>query len=118
MTAKIQEAKLDYSFNNTPNTNNQLFTDVTDTLGIRYQQKEFDFPDFNIQKLLPHKLSEYGPGIATGDIDGNGLEDMVCGGSFGYSSSILMQQKDGRFTVKDLIPKATPQTKPTEDLGL
>ena len=118
ITARIQDAKLDYSFNHTSNSGNQLFTDVTDTLGIKYVQKEIDFPDFNIQKLLPHKLSEYGPGMAVGDIDKNGLDDIICGGSFSYSPTMLLQQADGKFISKDLMPDANAKTKQSEDMGL
>jgi hypothetical protein len=118
ITAKIQDAKLDYSFSNNLNVVNQLFTDVTDTLGIHYVQKEIDFPDFNIQKLLPHKLSEYGPGMAVGDIDKNGLDDIICGGSFSYSPTMLLQQTDGKFISKDLMPDANNKTKPSEDMGV
>jgi len=41
---------------------------VTRSLGINYKHKEDDFVDFTIQKLLPHKLSEYTPGLAVGDV--------------------------------------------------
>ena len=34
--------------------------------------KEDDYIDFNVQKLLPHKLSGYNPGLAAGDINGDG----------------------------------------------
>jgi hypothetical protein len=35
--------------------------------------REKDFIDFDRERLIPHKLSQYGPGLAAGDIDGNGL---------------------------------------------
>jgi hypothetical protein len=42
-------------------------------LGINYLHQEKDAIDYNIQPTLPHKLSQYGPCIAVGDIDNNGL---------------------------------------------
>ena len=112
----IKDATLPDSFE-TPRLQT-VFADLTDTLNIPYVHKEIDFPDFTVQKLLPHKLSEYGPGMAVGDVDNNGLDDIICGGSFSYSPTILLQQKNGKFVPKDLLPGATNQTKPSEDLGL
>ncbi len=64
--------------------------------------KEPDFIDFNIQNLLPHKFSEYCPALATGDIDGNGLDDMVVGGNNLNPAQLLLQQKEGNFVQKNL----------------
>ncbi|MBC7828157.1 MAG: VCBS repeat-containing protein [Chitinophagaceae bacterium] len=117
ITADIKNALLSYSFDRSPN-NNTLFEDVTEEVNIDYQQQEIDFADFNIQKLLPHKLSEYGPGLAVGDIDGDGLDDIICGGSYGYSASVFLQQADGKFITSAVIPDANPKSKPWEDLGV
>jgi len=82
----------------------QLFVDITDSLAIDYVHEESDFIDFNIQKLLPHKLSEYGPGLAVADLDGNGLDDIIATGSFPNGAKILYQQTDGRFKKDSLVP--------------
>ena len=95
---------------------NNLFKEVTDSVGINYVHKQTDFVDFNIQKLLPHKLSEYGPALAVGDIDGNGLDDMIVGGAAGYSAQFFLQQPDNRFLQKALLPNTTG--KPTDDMGI
>jgi enediyne biosynthesis protein E4 len=118
ITADIKDAALAYSFADIVSVANPVFTDMTDSLQIPYQHKEIDFPDFNIQKLLPHKLSEYGPGLAVGDVDKNGLDDLVCGGSFSYSPTLLLQQRDGSFISKEIMPAASNKTKPSEDMGL
>ena len=49
-------------------------------MDIDFKPVETDFSDYNIQSTLPHKLSQYGPGIAVGDIDSNGFEDFYLGG--------------------------------------
>jgi enediyne biosynthesis protein E4 len=118
ITVKQKEANLAFSFVEPERTQLATFTDVTDSLGLSYQQQEIDFPDFNIQKLIPHKFSEYGPGLAVGDIDGNGFDDLVCGGSYSYSATLLLQQANGRYITKELIPGANDQNKRCEDLGL
>ncbi len=118
LKADYKNAVLPYSFEQVIIVDNTLFMDITDSLNIPFKQEELDFSDFNIQKLLPHKLSEYGPGMAVGDVDGNGLDDIAIGGSYSFSAKIIMQQANGKFTVKDLIPGADKLNKPWEDMGL
>jgi len=52
-----------------------LFDNVAGTYGIHFKPQEKDVIDYNIQPAIPHKLSQYGPGIAVGDVDKNGYED-------------------------------------------
>src|SRR5205085_3711543 len=82
-----------------------LFTDISDSLGIDYVHKEADFIDFNVQKLLPHKLSEYGPGVSVADLDGNGFDDLVVSGSYPYQAKIFYQQPDGQFKKDSILPE-------------
>ncbi len=81
-----------------------LFTDVTGGMDINFKHKDYDFIDFNIQTLLPHKFTEYSPALAAGDIDGNGLADLVVGGEGRNHAQLLLQESNGRFTQKDLLP--------------
>jgi hypothetical protein len=97
---------------------NTLFTEVTASLGIKYVHTQNDFIDFNNQKLLPHKFSEYAPSMAVGDLDGNGIDDIILGGSLNNSAQILLQQKNGSFVQKALLPKLGFNAKPTMDEGL
>jgi hypothetical protein len=70
--------------------------------GLEFQHTEFDYIDFDVQLLLPHKLSEYGPPMAAGDVDGNGYDDLFIGGSQFNESYFFLQQPDGRFLKKTL----------------
>ncbi|HEV2352705.1 MAG TPA: CRTAC1 family protein, partial [Puia sp.] len=69
-----------------------MFREITDSLGLHFKQEQRDYIDFNVQKMLPHKFSEYGPSIAVGDVDGNGLDDMIVGGAEGQSAQIFLQE--------------------------
>ncbi|WP_461108096.1 VCBS repeat-containing protein [Spirosoma koreense] len=93
-------------------TTKPLLQDVTAALGIDYRHEETDIIDFNLQKTLLHKLTEYGPALAVGDVNGDGLMDMVVGGSANYPAEVLLQQPTGRFVLKAL------PTKLSEDAGL
>jgi len=95
-----------------------IFKDVTSLTGIKYTDKETDFVDFNIQKLLPHKLSEYGPAMASADIDGNGLDDFIAGGSSQNSAQIFLQRSDGTFSQKSLLADNKLSSKKADDMGI
>ncbi len=83
---------------------NALFKETTSETGIDYKNREGDFVDFNIQKLLPHKLSEYYPALAAADIDGNGYDDIIVGGSSYNHAQLFLQQSNGKFIQKDILP--------------
>jgi hypothetical protein len=95
-----------------------LFKEITRAAKIHFVQQETDFVDFNIQKLLPHKFSEYGPALAAGDIDGNSLDDFVCGGSCYNSAQLFLQNRDGTFIRKPLLPDALLPGKTWDDAGI
>ncbi len=97
---------------------NALFREVTGAVNVNYTQREKDFVDFNIQKLLPHKFSEYGPALAAGDMDGNSLDDFICGGSANESAQLFLQQPDGKFRQKSLLSPVQTRLKNWDDAGI
>ncbi len=76
-----------------------IFTNASARYGIKYKPQERDFVDYNIQPTIPHKLSQYGPGIAVGDIDNNGFDDFYIGGTSGNPGVFFMQGGSGKFTL-------------------
>ncbi|GEO09597.1 hypothetical protein SAE01_20930 [Segetibacter aerophilus] len=118
ITVDIKNAIKADSFTNPVFATNMLFTDISGQLGIPYKDSSKDFIDFNIQKLLPHKFTEYGPALAVGDINGDGLEDMVVGGPSGISPTMLLQQSNGLFKKKAIFPFANNISKQWKDIGI
>lgn len=97
--------------------NDNLFTDVTSKLGVTYRNNDMDFIDFNEQRLLPHKLSDYGPALVAGDIDGNGTDDIVVCGTGDFPPAVLLQETDGKFTRKPLPQPSGKDIRRPESLG-
>src|SRR5690606_6503697 len=60
--------------------------------------------------------SQNGPGIAVGDVDGNGLDDFYISGSAGEEGVFFLQQENGQFsTSTELIKETYPGQ---EELGV
>jgi hypothetical protein len=104
LTVNIANAKEVYSWDQPKIAGKTLFKEQTRAKNINYADNDYDFSDFDIQKLLPHKLSEYGPALAVGDIDGNGLDDIVIGGNSMNAAQVFLQQANGTFIQRALFP--------------
>ncbi len=118
VNADIKNANLTYSSSQQTFAPNTIFKDFTSDVDIHFTHKQKDFIDFDIQRLLPHKFSEYGPALTVGDIDGNGFDDFIVGGSAFNSATIFLQQANGKFIQKSLMPDSVIKNKPGNDLGI
>jgi hypothetical protein len=102
-----------------PNINDHekpLFLESTQKYNLSYFHKDKSYNDFSRQFLLPHKHSQQGPGIAVGDINGDGLDDFFVGGSYNYSGRLFYQMNDSKFRIVPLIDHDDKQK--SEDTGV
>lgn len=98
----VQTAGLEFPF--IIESRDPVFREIAKETGIRYLHREQDIIDYNLQRTLPHKLSQNGPCVmAGGDIDGNGTEDLIVGSSAGYSPVIFFQERTGSFVGNPLF---------------
>ncbi len=84
-------------------------------LGIDFRHQEDEFIDFNRERLLPHKFSDLGPNIATGDVNGDGLTDFFIGGARNQAGALFIQNANSTFKAASAatwLPDA-----PYEDMG-
>ncbi|MBO0343307.1 VCBS repeat-containing protein [Flagellimonas profundi] len=88
-----------------------------DSIGLDFVHQENKFIDFNVETLIPHKLSTEGPALCIGDVNGDGLEDVFVGGASGQASRLFLQKQteDGFHFEKMGIP-AFEQDKMSEDV--
>ncbi|MEQ9437579.1 MAG: VCBS repeat-containing protein [Cyclobacteriaceae bacterium] len=72
--------------------------DASQEYQLTFQQEENHFNDFKDSPLLLRKYSSLGPGIAVGDVNGDGQEDFFVGGSVGQTATLFLQQDHHAFS--------------------
>ncbi|MCZ6683320.1 MAG: FG-GAP-like repeat-containing protein [Planctomycetota bacterium] len=74
------------------------FREAAKDLGLTDRHRETPFDDYARQPLLPQKHSQLGPGLAWGDADGDGDEDLFVGGAAGQAGRLFIDSGGGRFS--------------------
>ncbi len=95
-----------------------IFKDISQTAGINFKHEETWFDDYKTEILLPHKMSQHGPALATGDVNGDGNDDFYIGGAAGQSGAIFMNTGTGSFTISSKLTFSNLDAdKDHEDIG-
>ena len=76
---------------------NLYFKDISKEQRIDFVHKEDDFNDFEREPLLFQMMSTEGPRMCTGDVNGDGLDDVYICGAKGQAGALMLQSKDGTF---------------------
>lgn len=115
ITVDHKDAVVGHDEMTTPLANN-YFKNETADLKIDYTHKENAFDDFDREFLIPHELSRLGPGIAVGDVNGDGMEDFFVGGAKDASGALYTQNANGTFSKSDGY-NAGGEDRISEDMG-
>jgi hypothetical protein len=86
----------------------------SNALGTLAHQEKF-YPDFTREPLLPYRLSQLGPGMAWGDVDGDGDDDLYYSGGSGQTGQLVLREPGGAFRVE--IPEAFAGDRGADDMA-
>ena len=96
----LREQDTNQTWKPSVNQTKPVFTDNTATSGLNFTHTESNFIDYNRDALLKQQLSTQGPALATGDVNGDGLDDVFLGGASGHPHRLFVQQTGGKFIDK------------------
>lgn len=93
-----------------------VFEEIDFSSKLDFKHEENQFVDFDRDRLTYHMRSNEGPKIAKGDVNGDGREDLVFGGSKGFATSLYIQNENGNYTLRP--QQAFEADKNAEDLEI
>lgn len=73
------------------------FQEISDQSKIAFKHHEDNYDDYLYEPLLPHRNSRYGPGLAVGDVNNDGLDDFYVGNAAGQEAALFIQKENGTY---------------------
>lgn len=114
LTMKYSDA-IDGNLTTSTDTTTTLFSTTNKgELFPEHRHTENYYDDFVDQVLLPHKMSHFGPALAVGDLNNDGLDDYFVGGSSNYLGTIYVQTQNGFLEHKTEVFESNRMS---EDIG-
>lgn len=78
------------------------FQAMVDELGLSIGSREASFRENTRQPLVPRRFGRLGPAVAVGDLNGDGREDMILGGTTETPARIIAATGKGKFVSASL----------------
>jgi len=76
---------------------NRVFEEISADFPLPFFHRENEFDDFKRDALIYHMMSTEGPRSCTGDMNGDGLDDIYICGAKEQAGALLIQEADGSF---------------------
>ncbi len=74
-----------------------LFTETAATRGLDYTSSAYPLEELARQRLLPRRLGQTAPALATADVNGDGRADLFVSGARAQAGVLFLAQADGSF---------------------
>ena len=81
-----------------------MFTETSIQRGIDYRSDAYPLEELARQRLLPRRLGQTAPALATADVNGDGLPDFFVTGARAQSGALYLGQSDGTFVPAESQP--------------
>jgi enediyne biosynthesis protein E4 len=83
---------------NSPSIAKTILKAISTPNGAMFQHTEDEFDDFDRDPLLYNMISNEGPCLCKGDVNGDRLDDFYIGGAKNQAGGLFIQNKNGSFT--------------------
>jgi hypothetical protein len=74
-----------------------LFENISSDNRVNFTHVENEFDDFRREQLIYHMMSTEGPRMCSGDVNGDGLDDLFICGAKDQPGALMIQRRDGTF---------------------
>ena len=115
---EVNERDAEAGFRVVPDQNKegQLFSLQEEVFSYLHEQE--DYVDFHqSQTIIPHKFSQIGPCIQKGDLDGDGMEDLLVGATNNNPTRVFLRRANG-FVEATFTGLTQSKTAPESDLAI
>ena len=92
-----------------------LFRPIGPSTGSIFNHVENEYNDYEKEILLPHKMSQWGPALAIGDVNNDGLDGFYIGGAAGQSGVLFVQ--DGPMNLTTISSSTWSSDANCEDIS-